>query len=230
MINEWLQALSEVLFQNVWIGLLVSLLAGFLSSFTPCSLTSVPLIIGYVGGYTKDKKKALLYTIAFCVGQTIVFVVMGIIVAFVGRLFFGIQKYWYIILGVLMVLMALQTWEVIQIFPRKQRYGAVKYKGILGGFIMGILGAVFASPCSTPMLIAITAIVSSSQTIVMGVIMLLLYSIGHSVLVVIAGTSLGFVNEVIHSTRFAKVSKIIKIATGIIFFAISLYLFFLAFA
>jgi len=50
MIDSWLQTLSEILSQNLWIGLLISLAAGLLTSFTPCSLSSVPLIIGYVGG------------------------------------------------------------------------------------------------------------------------------------------------------------------------------------
>ena len=229
MINEWLQALSEILSQNLWIGLAISLLAGVLTSFTPCALSSVPLVIGYVGGYTDNKKKAFFYSLIFCIGQAVTFTVLGVVASLVGRLFLGIQMYWYIILGVLMALMALQTWDIIHIFPQKCGYSGTKSKGVLGALLMGMLGAIFASPCSTPVLIAITAVVSTGQTVVMGVLMLLLYSIGHSVLILVAGTSVGFVNEIAHSEKFAKASKIIKIVMGAVLMVLSLYLFYSAF-
>ena len=229
MINEWLQALSEILSQNLWIGLAISLLAGVLTSFTPCALSSVPLVIGYVGGYTDNKKKAFFYSLIFCIGQAVTFTVVGVVASLVGRLFLGIQMYWYIILGVLMALMALQTWDIIHIFPQKCGYSGTKSKGVLGALLMGMLGAIFASPCSTPVLIAITAVVSTGQTVVMGVLMLLLYSIGHSVLILVAGTSVGFVNEIAHSEKFAKASKIIKIVMGAVLMVLSLYLFYSAF-
>lgn len=230
MINEWLQTLSEILNQNLWIGLAISLLAGLLTSFTPCALSSVPLVIGYVGGYTDNKKKAFFYSLIFCIGQAVTFTVLGVVASLLGRLFLGIQMYWYIILGVLMALMALQTWEIIHIFPQKCGYSGTKSKGVLGALLMGMLGAIFASPCSTPVLIAITAVVSTGQTVVMGVLMLLLYSIGHSVLILAAGTSVGFVNEIVHSKKFAKASKIIKIVMGTVLMILSAYLFYNAFA
>lgn len=174
MIDSWLQTLSEILSQNLWIGLLVSLAAGLLTSFTPCSLSSVPLIIGYVGGYTDNKKRAFFYSLMFCIGMAIVFTALGVVAALVGRLFLGIQMYWYIILGILMFIMALQMWGVINIFPQKCGLSSKsKMKGAIGAFIMGMIGAIFASPCSTPVLIAITAVVSTGQTIIMGILMLM---------------------------------------------------------
>ncbi|MGN0806528.1 MAG: cytochrome c biogenesis CcdA family protein [Candidatus Coproplasma sp.] len=209
----------------------MSLLAGLLTSFTPCSLSSVPLIIGYVGGYTDNKKRAFFYSLMFCFGMSITFTALGVIAALVGRLFLGIQMYWYILLGLLMFVMALQTWGIIHIFPQKCGMGSKsKMKGAIGAFVMGIIGAIFASPCSTPVLIAIMAVVSTGQSIIMGTLMLLLYSLGHSVLIVVAGTFVGFANEISHSEKFEKVSKIIKIIMGILLMAFSLYLFYSAFA
>lgn len=231
MLDTWLQSLSEVLSQNLWIGLLVALGAGLLTSFTPCSLSSVPLVIGYVGGYTDNKKRAFFYSLMFCIGMTVVFTVLGVIAALVGRLFLGIQMYWYIILGLLMVVMALQTWEVIHIFPQKCGHSTKsKRRGAFGALLMGMVGAVFSSPCSTPVLIAIMAVVSTGQSIVMGILMLLLYSIGHCALLLIAGTFVGFANEISHSTKFQKVGKVIKIVMGILLLVFAAYLFWSAFA
>lgn len=59
MIDQWLQALGMAISNNSWIAPLLVLLAGVLTSFTPCSLSSIPLVVGYVGGYAgNDVKKA----------------------------------------------------------------------------------------------------------------------------------------------------------------------------
>lgn len=202
--------------------------AGVLTSFTPCSLSSIPLVIGYVGGYTDNKKKAFFYSLMFCVGMTVAFTVIGIIAALIGRLFLGIMMYWYIILAVLMTVMALQIWGVVNILPQNCGYKTNK-KGVWGAISLGVVGAFFASPCSTPVLVAILAVVSTGQNLIMGALMLLLYSIGHSVLLLVAGTSVGWVQEISHSEKFAKASKIIKLIMGCLLFALALYLFFVAF-
>ena len=57
--NEILSKMSELLKNNYWIAPAISFFAGILTSFTPCSLTSIPLVIGYVGGNgTNNTKKA----------------------------------------------------------------------------------------------------------------------------------------------------------------------------
>ena len=50
MIDSWLNTLGTLISESVWLAPLLALLAGVLTSFTPCSLSSIPLVIGYVGG------------------------------------------------------------------------------------------------------------------------------------------------------------------------------------
>jgi len=226
-INQWLESMSTVLADNLWLGMLISFAAGILTSFTPCSLSSIPLVIGYVSGYTDDKRKAFFYSLMFSLGMVAVFTALGVAAAFIGRLFLGIMMYWYLVLAIMMALMALQTWGVINILP--QRCGYVKgKKGITGAVMLGALGAVFSSPCSTPVLIAILAVVSAGQSIIGGALMLLLYSAGHSVLLIIAGTSVGWVQEISKSKKFSKAGGIIKALMGFIMLLLSLYLVFTA--
>jgi cytochrome c-type biogenesis protein len=230
MIESWLKVLTELLTQNLWLGPLVAFGAGILASFTPCCISSLPLIIGYCGGYSENKKKAFFYSLLYALGATIVFTIIGIIAAFVGHLFLGIQMYWYIFLGLLMLVMALQSWGIIHIFKHKCGHEHVgKKKGALGALLIGMLSSVFASPCSTPVLIAIVAIVSTGQSIAMGAIMLLTYSLGHSILAIAAGTSVGWVQELSKNPKFEKAGKIINIIMGVLLFAFALYLFYVAF-
>ncbi|NLT18137.1 MAG: Thiol:disulfide interchange protein DsbD precursor [Firmicutes bacterium ADurb.Bin080] len=231
MIDTWLAQLSNLLTQYIWLGPLISFAAGIIASFTPCCLSSLPLIIGYVGGYSEDRKKAFFYSLMYAVGSIIVFTIMGIIAAFVGHLFLGIQMYWYIFLGLLMVVMSLQSFGIIHIFKHKCGPSPVgKKKGAIGALLVGMVSSVFASPCSTPVLIAIVAVVSTGQSIAMGAIMLLTYAIGHSILAVAAGTSVGWVKGLSRNPKFEKAGKIINIVMGILLLAFALYLFYVAFS
>ncbi len=138
------------------------------------------------------------------------FTALGIIGIFVGRIFLGIQIYWYIFLGGLMIVMALQIWNIIDILPKISNITFLKDKGILGALLMGIIAAIFMSACSTPVLIGITAIVSTKNNLLIGCLMLLLYGICHCAMSLIAGTSVGFVNGIIKTKKMVKIGMIIK--------------------
>lgn len=225
-----LENISQMMIDNFWIAPLLALLAGVLTSFTPCSLSSIPLLIGYVGGTgARDTKKALKLSLTFAFGSAITFTVLGVIASTAGKLIGTSAGWWYIILGVLMVLMALQTWGIFEIIPSSYLLSKNTKKGFAGAFIAGILGGIFSSPCSTPVLIALLAIVAGKGSLVWGILLLLLYSIGHSILAVIAGTSVGFVQKLSQSEKYGRASTILKIVMGSLILLIGFYLFYLGF-
>ena len=214
---------------NIWLALLTAFAAGIISSFSPCVLTSLPLIIGYVGGYAgKDKKLALKYSLIFSLGITVTFTILGAASALLGRLLTGAGKWWYLILGAIMLLAGLQLIGVIE-FKSNACKVPNKRKGLLGAFFLGILGGILSSPCSTPVLAAILAFVASEGNITLGIVMLLLYSLGHSVLIIIAGTSVGVIEALNNSSKTLIIGKVLKIIVSIIIFAVGLYLIYLGF-
>ncbi|MDD4189617.1 MAG: cytochrome c biogenesis protein CcdA, partial [Eubacteriales bacterium] len=93
----------------------------------------------------------------------------------------------------------------------------------------GILGGVFSSPCATPVLIVLLAVVAGQGKLLWGALLLLLYSAGHSVLVLVAGTSIGFVRKLNASEKYGRASKILKIVMGLLILMIALYMFYLGF-
>lgn len=228
--NEILVTMSEIIKNNFWIAPIISLLAGILASFTPCSLSSVPLIIGCVGGTGIDNtKKAFKLSLVFALGMSITFTILGALASILGKFMQGGGNWWYIILGILMVMMALQTFEIVVfIKPTNLQIKNTK-KGYLGALIAGILGGFFSSPCSTPVLVVLLALVANSGNMIWGIFLLLLYSIGHSILVVIAGTSIGTVKKLIQNKKYGKVSSILKYIMGIIILFIGFYMFYLGF-
>ncbi len=230
MIDGWLSQISQVIAQSTWLAPLLALAAGVLTSFTPCSLSSVPLIIGYVGGTgEKNTRKAFAYSVVFAAGTAVTFVALGIIATSAGRLMGRSSDVWYIVLGILMVLMALQTWEIFNFIPSVNLLAKNKKRGFIGAFLAGILGGIFSSPCSTPVLIALLAIVAGEGSLLWGILLMLLYSIGHSALVIVAGTSMGFVQKVNENKRYQAAAKVLKILMGTAILLIGFYMFWLAF-
>lgn len=225
-----LESLSELITTSGWLAPLLALLAGVLTSFTPCSLSSIPLVIGYVGGTSqRDAKKALWLSVTFVAGAAVTFTVLGVIASLAGKLMGNSASWWYIILGVLMVLMSLQTLGIFEIIPSSYLISKNTKKGYIGAFIAGILGGIFSSPCSTPVLIALLAIVAGKGSILWGIMLLLLYSIGHGILAVVAGTSIGFVQKMSASEKYGKVSTLLKIVMGVLILLIGFYMFYLGF-
>jgi cytochrome c-type biogenesis protein len=128
-----------------------------------------------------------------------------------------------------MVLMALQTWEVFSFIPSTFLISKSKRRGYIGALIAGILGGIFSSPCATPVLIALLALVASQGKLLWGVMLLLLYSAGHSILVLIAGTSMGFVKKLTTDEKYGRASKVIKIVLGSLILLLAFYMFYLGF-
>lgn len=228
MITALLKSLSLIILDNIWLAPLLSFVAGVLTSFTPCSLSSIPLVIGYVGGSgQRDTKRAFNLSLVFALGSAVTFTALGVIASTAGRLIGTVSTLWYLFLGVLMILMALQTWGIFQIIPSSYLASKNTKRGFLGAFIAGILGGIFSSPCSTPVLIALLAIVAGKGSIAWGVLLLLLYSIGHGILAVAAGTSIGFAQKLSDSEAYTNASSLLKVIMGGLILLIGLYMIYL---
>ena len=230
MIENWLDSLSSMIGQTPWLAPLLALFAGVLTSVTPCALSNVPLVIGYVGGTgQKDTRRAFWLSLTFSAGTAVTFTVLGVVASAAGKLMGTSAGWWNILLGVLMVLMALQTWEVFQFIPSTYLTSRNTKKGYAGAMIAGILGGIFSSPCATPVLVVLLGLVARSGNVTWGILLLLCYSIGHSVLVLAAGTSIGFVRKITASPRYGRFSAALKIIMGTAILAIALYMFYLSF-
>jgi cytochrome c biogenesis protein CcdA len=230
-IDAVLQDLSLLMQSRAWLAPLTALLAGVLTSFTPCSLSSVPLVVAFVSGTGKDNPgTAFRFSLVFALGMAVTFTALGTMASLLGKLLnFGTTSWWYLILGALMVAMALQTWGIITLIPSSYAQGKNTRRGYAGAFITGILGGLFSSPCATPVLIALLALVARSANPVWGIALLLFYSIGHSMLVILAGTFIGLTGKLTRSSRYATLARGVNILLGSGILLAGLYLLYLGF-
>src|SRR4030066_758515 len=202
-----LNHLSQSLTENPLLAYLGVFLGGILSSSSPCVLATIPLVIGYVGGYSEgDRRKALLYSLTFILGLSLTFTILGAIASLVGGLFGIISRAWYFVVGGIAVVIGLHLiglfeWNLpvpVHLQPKK--------KGILGAFLLGLFFGIVSSPCATPVLALILTFVATKGEVAYGTSLLFIYALGHCVLIFLAGTATGFVEGFIKSRGIASVT------------------------
>lgn len=218
------QSIIYLVKDNIWIGPVFSLAAGVFTSLTPCALSNIPLITGYISAGNKkyDTKKAFALSTVFAAGAAVTFLILGIAASGIGNAL-GHIEFIHIIFGVLMILMAFQTWEIIHIIPHIHIHTATKGGGFIGVFITGLIGGIFSSHCAVPAILLILTLASQSSSHLWTVLMLLFYSAGHGIIIIISGTSVGFANR-LENGAGDKSAHIFRIVLGIIMAAIGIYM------
>ena len=211
---------------SIYILFGTAFLGGLIASVSPCSLSMLPLIIGYIGGYTNEKPmRTLLRMIVFIIGTGIVFSVIGIICALTGKIFLG-NLYFSLIAASIILIMGLKILGVIEFelpaiikeIPKNKINNDLLYPLILGAAF-----ALIGTPCSTPILASIMAFASISAKISQAVIMLFLFSIGQGLIIILAG----FLTSKIKSDQnFYKFSEIIMKISGVLLILAALYIFY----
>lgn len=229
MMNGWLEQLSILIGQSGWIAPMLAFAAGLLTSVSPCSLSMLPLVIGYVGGGATTGRKAFGLSATFALGTAITLTCLGVAAALAGHMLAGAGNWWYFIAGVLMILMALQTWEIYTFVPVSVLLGKSKARGYFGALTAGLLGGLFASSCATPVLMALLTVVVTQDNLLWGVFLLFCYAVGNGLLIVVMGTSLGTVQQLKKSSRYATFSRISRIIMGTIVLLLGFWFFYLAF-
>lgn len=227
MLETFSRNIVEMIHGNLWIGPLFALIAGIFTSLTPCALSNIPLVTGYVtadGDEIKDNRRAFLLSITFAAGSAVTFICLGFIASALGHVI-GHSEIVHILLGILMILMALQMWGVIQLIPHVHGLGGNGKQGFVGAFFVGMIGGIFSSHCAAPVIIMLLAIATKSGNYLLGALLLLCYSVGHGIIITAAGTSVGFANR-LDGTAATFTSRIFKAVLGALMLLIGLYMLF----
>ena len=174
-------------------------------------------------------KTAFGYSLVFCLGMSITFTALGLAASAIGHLLHSLETFWYIFIGALMIVMALQTLGAINIMPNLGKLAHSKYSGFAGAFLSGLMGGLFSSHCAAPSQVMLLAIAAESDSFLMGPLLLLLYAAGHSVLLILTGTFVGFFRRLSASKRFSRFVRAAEIAIGVFMLLFAAYMFWLAF-
>ena len=192
-------------------------LAGVISSASPCVLATIPLVVGFVGGYSDgDRMKAFRYSLAFILGLSLTFTAFGAAAGLLVTMFGTLGGFWYVAAGIVALVMGGQMMGLYEIRLPIKRDFKPKRGGLVGSFLLGLFFGIVSSPCATPVLVVVLTFVATKGQVLYGVALLFTYAIGHCLLMLFAGTFTGFVEGFVKARGVVNFSLWAKRVSGFI--------------
>ena len=226
--NESLQILSNVSLA----GFALVFVIGLMMAFNPQSVMVIPVIVGYLVGRREEEKEPSAWgrALAFVLGMTTVDVALGILFAYIGvrvGSIFGQQ--WEAIIGVVLIVLGLRWLKVLRFRMVGFQMKARKAGSLAGAFFLGIPFSMSFCPFCTPIFFTVLTIAAASGKIWYSAVLMLFFSLGRGLPLLIAGVSVKFFKKMEVFQRyvpaFEKAGGVILVAAGLYYlYSFSSYL------
>ena len=211
------------------IEFLFTFLEGIASFISPCLLPMIPIYISYFAGRdNKDMKRAIRNAIGFVVGFTIVFILLAVFASYVGFFISSNIKYIEILFGIIIIIFGLNYMELIKIgFLNKiKRVNAdTKDLNFIKSVLFGMLFSISWTPCIGTFLSSALLLVASSNDMLKGILLMLVYSIGLGIPFIISVVLIEKLKTVFNFIK--KHYDIVKKISGLILIIMGLYIIFI---
>ena len=215
-----------------------SFVAGLLSFLSPCVLPLIPSYITFITRLSfadlqaehpahKVRQTAMLHSLAFILGFTAVFVLLGASATYVGSF---LNQHAGIIRksgGILIVLFGIHVTGLIPItmlMGEKRITLHRKPAGYFGTFLVGLSFAAGWTPCIGPILATILMVAATEENVYHGIMLLLLYSLGLGIPFFLS--SLAMHQFIVIFQRFKKYIRYFEIVTGIFLMLVGIIIYF----
>ena len=223
--NSLFGDVASLIQHSPWLAVAAVFVGGIMTALNPCVLAMVPLMIGLVGGRREAEGvgRAFLFSLFFVLGLSATFTALGLISSLLGRMFGDVGRFWkYLVAAVCLIMGA----HLLGLFKFNFRTpAAIRFvgKGYFGAFLLGLFFGVVSTPCAVPILAVLLAFVAEKGNVVYGASLLFVYALGHSSLVLIAGTSMGAAQKLIAAKGLHQTLRIIQKAAGVIIILVGIY-------
>lgn len=206
----------------------IALLAGIVSFASPCFLPIVPIYVGYLVGSDssqRTRRAALVQSLAFVVGFTLVFTAFWASIGLVGMVLGEHQDLLRWAGGLVLVVMGLHVAGLVEIPVLSRAMGGPRSGRGPGQVSLGrslLLGLAFGAgwtPCIGPVLGGIIALATQTSSVWHGAALLLTYCLGLGIPFVAVALGASWVGErlawfVRHATIVQLVSGALLVLTG----------------
>ena len=212
---------------NPWLAIVAVFVGGLLTASNPCVLAMIPLMMSFVAGRKEEgfgTLRAFLYSGLFVLRLAITFTALGMIAALAGKMYGDVSGIWNWVVAAVCLVMGLHLMGVLNFTIPMPIKVQPKVQGPVGAFILGLLFGVVSAPCAAPILVVLlTYLAGSGASVAYGGFLLLVYALGHSVLILIAGTSMGLAKKLLESRRASRATDILRRAAGFVIILVGAY-------
>ncbi len=222
---EWLSGLIEaaplIAFFGAFLWGIVSLL------LSPCHLTSIPLIVAFIGDQEKQNLKRTFYTsLSFSIGILFTIGLIGVITSLMGRMLGDIGKWGNVMVAIVFFAVGIYLLDIIPITIPGLSGVKMKKKGIFAAFLLGLIFGIALGPCTFAYMAPIIGMTfsTSGKGVLYGAFLMLAYGIGHCLVIVLAGTFTGVVQKYLNWTQKSKGTLILKRICGVLVIIGGIYL------
>jgi cytochrome c-type biogenesis protein len=180
-------------------------IAGLISFVSPCVLPIVPPYLCYLAGVSLDElsdehkstatlRNVFFAALAFVLGFTTVFVMLGATASAIGRVVTSHLDILSYIAGAIIIVMGLHFLGLLRIgllYREARVHVARKPAGLVGSYLIGLAFAFGWTPCVGPILGTILFIAGAEDTVGKGAVLLAVYSLGLGVPFLLAAAFAG---------------------------------------
>jgi len=211
--------------------------AGLLSFISPCVLPLVPPYLCFLAGVTLDQLTGdesqaqvprlpiFLASLAFVLGFTTVFVVLGASASVIGRVVMSYLDIFGYIAGAIIIVMGLHFLGVFRIgllYREARVHVERRPAGLFGAYFIGVAFAFGWTPCVGPVLAAILFVAGTEDTVASGAALLAVYSLGIGLPFLLASLFAGPFMALMrrfraHMDKVEKTMGALLVLTGVMF-------------
>ncbi len=234
MLETIFSKLTLALEGNPYMAIIASFLWGILSILlSPCHLTSIPLIVGFVGarGDKINVKKAFFISLLFSSGILLIIAVIGILTGIAGMIAGDTGIWGNLLVAVIFILVALYLFDIINF--NFLNFGQPQYekKGYIAVFVLGLIFGFALGPCTFAYMAPILAVAFkvAANNILYSFILILFFAIGHCFVIIFAGTFTEIIEKYLKWSDKSRGFYFLKKVCGILLFIAAGYLVFTTF-
>lgn len=198
---------------------------------SPCHLASIPLIVGFIDEQGRiSTKRAFWISTLFAVGILITIGAIGAVTAAAGRMVGDVGKYGNYFVALIFFLVGLHLLDVIPAPWAGPANVGMKRKGMLAAFILGLVFGIALGPCTFAYMAPILGVTFklAATNLIYGVLLLIVYGLGHCSVIILAGTSTELVQRYMNWNEKSKGAVVLKKICGILVLLGGIYLIYLA--
>jgi cytochrome c-type biogenesis protein len=198
---------------------------------SPCHLASIPLIVGFIDKQGRmSTRRAFFISTLFAVGILITIAAIGIVTAAAGRMMGDVGRYGNYFVAAIFFVVGLHLLDVIPLpFSGPAQVG-MKRKGLLAALILGLVFGIALGPCTFAYMAPVLAVTFrlASTALLYGVLLLIVYGLGHCSVIVLAGTCTELVQKYMNWNEKSKGAVIVRRVCGVLVLLGGLYLIYIA--